>query len=111
MVEEFLLGTVACMVRVARDIGCFHTCRDRLPSWAVYLYLVGLIPLVRSLSTIIIPTKYYPIPRMIYPRLSTVNTVLIGEEDSMVNKIVPANKIVWFVHWLRHCRESLDKIV
>ena len=38
-------------------------------------------------------------------------TVLIGEEDSMVNKIVPANKIVWFVRWLRHCRESLDKIV
>ena len=39
------------------------------------------------------------------------STVLIGKEDSMVNKIVPVNKIVWFVPSLRHCGESLDKIV
>ena len=39
------------------------------------------------------------------------DTVLIGEQDSMVNKIVSVNKIVWFGPSLRHCRESLDKIV
>ena len=41
----------------------------------------------------------------------TVHTVFIGEEDTMVNKIVVVDKIVHLGPPLGHCRGLLYKIV
>ena len=45
------------------------------------------------------------------PKLHKPNTVFIGEEDTMVNKIVVVDKIVHLGPLLGHCRGLLYKIV
>ena len=45
------------------------------------------------------------------PAVHKPNTVFIGEEDTMVNKIVVVDKIVHLGPLLGHCRGLLYKIV